>query len=87
MVLLHCSRSALRCHTPWLWLQVNVTLIATGFGPGDGKPGSALPAFGTGASQPASGATQEGQPPPLPARESGGIEIPAFLRKRRDRGK
>jgi hypothetical protein len=73
----------LRC---WLFLQVNVTLIATGFGPGDGKPGSVLPTFGNAASQPAPEGTQEA-PQPLPTRESGGIEIPAFLRKRRDRGK
>jgi hypothetical protein len=71
--------------TCWSCLQVSVTLIATGFGPGDGKPGSSLPAFGTAAAPAAPGATQEA-PPPLPSRGSGGIEIPAFLRKRRDRG-
>ena len=74
----------MKCSTFGSYLQVSVTLIATGFGPGDGKPGSSLPAFGTGA-PPAPGATQEA-PPPLPSRESSGIEIPAFLRKRRDRG-
>lgn len=65
--------------------QVAVTLIATGLGMGDGtgSGGAALPIFGTVATP---SATPQEAPPPLPSRESGGIEIPAFLRKRRDRG-
>lgn len=61
-----------------------MTLIATGFG-STTEGGAAQPASAA-SPQPAAGGAQAA-PAPLPGREASGIEIPAFLRKRRDRGK
>lgn len=65
--------------------EVDVTLIATGFGTSNNSAGAALPGTAA-ASQPPESPVQGEAPPPLPSRTpGGGIEIPAFLRRQRNR--